>query len=1069
MKNTLKSKTKIILSLVISVLLCTVFAFLSFSAADDFESTIAGFPESYKPYLRELHNQHPEWEFEPFYTGLDFNESVDNECGAKSLVSASVSSNIFKSKDAGDYDYSKGTYVQKDGGFVEANRLAVAYFLDPRNFLNADGIFMFETLSFNDAFTVQAVENVLKGSFMADAKINYYDSDGKLKKTSKKYSEVIFDAGKKYNVNPCYLASKILNEVGMSGSSSVSGTYKTYPGIYNFYNIGASDGSGAIARGLKWASTGTTYSRPWTSPEKSINGGAEYIAESYIACGQFTGYLQRFNVNPNGKHSVYTHQYMTNLTGALSQGYSTYVSYASTGLLENKYVFSIPVYENMPSDNIPAGKGRFADSAGQTGTVTAITTFVRTGPSVNYAKVLDNTGAEIKLGTGTPVTVLDKRDTDTNYYLSVLQYPYWCRISFVYNGVTYEGYVPESFVDTTAVVTVGTGEFIPAISVTDSNVRMRMISYDCNIAQITPDNKIIFLKEGTVDIAVYDSRGNFDKVKYIVSGVGPTTQTTVMLSDITPNTVTVNFNAVANATGYEIAVIDGSGNIIQSNVTSTASPYKVTGLEGAADYDICVRAIFDDPTLKKYGPFASSVLYTLPDITTVTKVSADASGNMVIHWNPLSRITGYEIFSFDSVTGTYTKIDNIAPSATSYTVASSLLPRNCFAVRAYEVVGEATLYGSYSKIVDARNLPAACTGVNVTSVTDSSYTMTWNAVDGVKYRIYKENADGTFEVFKSVANPTYKVKKAGLSAYARYRICAFKEFSGIVYEGKDSGVFSATTTPAPISGLKVSATSNGGKFTWKAVDNATCYVVYIYKENKKKYVKKTTVKTNSYTMDDKKPGKTYSIRIKACIKTTFGNYYGEPDTVTFYTKPEKVSDVKVSSIKTGSFKISWEKTGGTSIYYIYQYNSKKKKYVKVKETTGTSYSLSGLKSGTTYKFKVKSIKKVGGKSVSTNTSSVITTATKPSKVTGISAKRKKTYLKLSWPKVTGATNYQIYMYDSKKKKYVRLTSVEGVTEYKVKGLKAGKTYKFKIRPFKVLEGKNYFGAYSDVYSFKTKS
>ena len=89
--------------------------------------------------------------------------AVDSEGGAKSLVSSSAASEIFKSKDIGDYNYSTNKYIEKDGGFVEANRLAVAYFTDPRNFLNEDGIFMFETLSYSESFTVEAVENVLKG------------------------------------------------------------------------------------------------------------------------------------------------------------------------------------------------------------------------------------------------------------------------------------------------------------------------------------------------------------------------------------------------------------------------------------------------------------------------------------------------------------------------------------------------------------------------------------------------------------------------------------------------------------------------------------------------------------------------------------------------------------------------------------------------------------------------------------------------------------------------------------------------------------------------------------------
>ena len=171
MKKILKNKTGITVALILMTLVCLMTATSSFAAEDEFEKKIAAFPESYKPYLRQLHQAHPSWEFEPFFTGLDFNASVDSELGAKSLVSSSASSELFKSKDIGDYNYTTNKYIEKDGGFVEANRLAVAYFMDPRNFLNEDGIFMFETLSFSESFTTTAVENVLRGSFMANKKI----------------------------------------------------------------------------------------------------------------------------------------------------------------------------------------------------------------------------------------------------------------------------------------------------------------------------------------------------------------------------------------------------------------------------------------------------------------------------------------------------------------------------------------------------------------------------------------------------------------------------------------------------------------------------------------------------------------------------------------------------------------------------------------------------------------------------------------------------------------------------------------------------------------------------------
>lgn len=92
----------------------------------------------------------------------------------------------------------------------------------------------------------------------------------------------------------------------------------------------------------------TTYERPWTTPKKAIVGGAEYISKGYIAKGQYTSYLKKFNVNPSGYYPVYNHQYMANLRAPMSEASTTYGSLKNNGLLDNTINFVIPVYNDMP-------------------------------------------------------------------------------------------------------------------------------------------------------------------------------------------------------------------------------------------------------------------------------------------------------------------------------------------------------------------------------------------------------------------------------------------------------------------------------------------------------------------------------------------------------------------------------------------------------------------------------------------------------------------------------------------------------------------------------------------------
>ena len=111
------------------------------------------------------------------------------------------------------------------------------------------------------------------------------------------YAQAIYEAGKAANASPYYLASKIIQEVSRNGSGSTSGTYiakdgTDCSGYYNFYNIQATSATNdPIKQGLQWAAQTNSdesknYGRPWTSPYKSITGGAKYITKNYISKGQ---------------------------------------------------------------------------------------------------------------------------------------------------------------------------------------------------------------------------------------------------------------------------------------------------------------------------------------------------------------------------------------------------------------------------------------------------------------------------------------------------------------------------------------------------------------------------------------------------------------------------------------------------------------------------------------------------------------------------------------------------------------------------------------------------------------
>ena len=317
------------------------------TSTSEFEAylTAQGFPESYKPALRALHEAHPEWVFQAYSVGCTWATAVAKENAKPSTNVVSPSSpTSYRSKDSDCYSSSSG-WTRYDGTWYSAHTDVIEYYMDPRNFLDETGIFQFMTHKY-DASTQSAktVASVIDGTFMETRNPGGGYSD---------FATLINDAGKASGVNPNVLAAMIIQEQGVKGTSGlISGTYSGYKGYYNFFNVGAYTTSTmtAVQRGLWYASQSGTYSRPWNTVYKSILGGAQFYANGYVNNNQYTYYTKKFNVK-NGVSSIGTHQYMTNVAGAYGEGALLKKAFPSS--YSGTLVFEIPVYSSMPATACP--------------------------------------------------------------------------------------------------------------------------------------------------------------------------------------------------------------------------------------------------------------------------------------------------------------------------------------------------------------------------------------------------------------------------------------------------------------------------------------------------------------------------------------------------------------------------------------------------------------------------------------------------------------------------------------------------------------------------------------------
>ncbi len=346
------------------------------------------FPESYMPYINALKTKHPNWVFKAVHTGLDWNTALSHETYEVN-DGISLVQDIFGSewkRDGKDY--------YKDGAYVTASKQGVAYVMDPRNFINEQGIFQFEVLSYSGSTqTVDAVQGVLAATPMGGEYKSKYKSYGEWKDLGTTYAELIHSISEDVGVNPVHIAARIRqeNSGNIINGSLINGDY----GLYNFFNIGAYDtaNANAITNGLNKAKE-----KGWTDVPKAIRGGVEYIYNQYVKWGQDTIYFERFDVNnPGTAQWLLGTGYMTNIFGAKTEALMTYNTYDTYGLIDRPFEFHIPVYENMSDtpQSMPLADGVsfkadntrvYLDDPSDSGVTDEF--WIRTGPDT-FATVLD--------------------------------------------------------------------------------------------------------------------------------------------------------------------------------------------------------------------------------------------------------------------------------------------------------------------------------------------------------------------------------------------------------------------------------------------------------------------------------------------------------------------------------------------------------------------------------------------------------------------------------------------------------------------------------------------------------
>ena len=174
------------------------------------------------------------------------------------------------------------------------------------------------------------------------------------------------------------------------------------------------------------------------------------------------------------------------------------------------------------------------------------------------------------------------------------------------------------------------------------------------------------------------------------------------------------------------------------------------------------------------------------------------------------------------------------------------------------------------------------------------------------------------------------------------------------------------------------------------------------------------------------------------------------------------SSIKADKIGTNGVELVWGALSGADGYIVQVLDNGKWKNVRIiKDRNKTSLSVTGLRAGTKYTYRVQSFTVRNGKRDVKKYCGAADITTLPPSVSKFSAAVSGNDIRLSWNRVKTAAGYRLQMYKNGKWQTIKNFGSDRYTGITVRALKAG-TYKFRIRTYISVDGGRLYSGYRTI-------
>ena len=437
----------------------------------------------------------------------------------------------------------------------------------------------------------------------------------------------------------------------------------------------------------------------------------------------------------------------------------------------------------------------------------------------------------------------------------------------------------------------------------------------------------------------------------------------------TSDSITIYWDAIADATGYEV---EADGQVINNDINTT---FTHTGLLPGTEHIYRVRGINQGVPGEWSVPISKSTLLLPP--TTPTNINTLSSSNTVtVTWNGVGNAAAYDVEADGVVVAN--------GNSTNY-VHTGLLPNttHSYRIRAINSAGKSQWSEEVLATTLEENLPVP---VNIViNSNKTSVDISWDEIAGMKYQIEVDGniVDNQYNTFYTHNNLTpdsehsYRVRS--------YQSGNYSDWSRVFTVRTKPDTF---TTPSNINSL---ATDTTITIMWDEVTGADGYDIEV-----DGFVIDNGNNT-SFVHNGLQPNSNYIYRIRARQGDVLSDWSNPINVFTYaLLTPFNVT----ASVYETEIVVNWDMVLNAASYEV-KFND-----TLITGITDTTYTVTGLYPATQHQIMVRAVNENGTSSFSMP----ITAITKPSNnesPQNIIALASKDQIVLLWEVINGAQSYDI--------------------------------------------------------------